>query len=255
MKAITNLSIVPVRKEPSDKSEMVTQLLFGEVFTVISEKESWREVCINVDNYKGWIDWKQMQPLSDSEAEIIHSQSATLTFDIVQIVKFGKNKMLPIVLGSSLPNYNDKIFSFSDINFSYEGLVKKLSSPDKTLIIENAFMYLNAPYLWGGRSPFGIDCSGFTQMVYKLSGIALMRDASQQALQGRTLNTLEETLPGDLAFFDNADGNIIHVGIILPGNKIIHSSGRVRIDRIDEKGIFNDMLQKYTHELRLFKRL
>lgn len=252
---ICNLSIVPVRSEPSDKGEMVTQLLFGELIKVISEKNSWREIITMEDEYKGWIDWKQFQPLEGTEVSKIKTENPVITFDIVQIATFGKNKMMPLVLGSTLPGYIDKHFSFSGIEFTYEGLVKKSGSPDRSLLIENAFMYLNAPYLWGGRSPFGIDCSGFTQMVYKLSGIQLLRDAWQQAQQGRTLNNLQETLPGDLAFFDNADGKIIHTGILLPDNKIIHASGRVRIDRIDEKGIFNDALQTHTHHLRTLKRM
>jgi gamma-D-glutamyl-L-lysine dipeptidyl-peptidase len=114
---------------------------------------------------------------------------------------------------------------------------------------------LNSPYLWGGKTPFGIDCSGFTQMAYKLAGIKLRRDAWQQAEQGHTINLLEETEPGDLAFFDNDEGNIVHVGIILRDHKIIHAAGKVRIDSIDHYGINNKELKKYTHKLRLIKRM
>jgi cell wall-associated NlpC family hydrolase len=121
-------------------------------------------------------------------------------------------------------------------------------------IIENAYMYLHSPYLWGGRTPFGIDCSGFTQMVYKLAGIRLKRDASQQAEQGTLINLIDEARQGDLAFFDNEEGRIIHVGIMLPNNKIIHASGKVRIDSIDHHGIYNLETKKYTHNLRIIKR-
>jgi cell wall-associated NlpC family hydrolase len=140
------------------------------------------------------------------------------------------------------------------MEYTYDGSVKTLTRPDRSQLLENAYMYLNAPYLWGGRSPFGVDCSGFTQMVYKMSGLPIRRDAWQQAEQGVTINLLEEALPGDLAFFDNAEGRITHVGILLPGNKIIHASGRVRIDKIDHHGIFNETQQKYTHKLRVIKR-
>ena len=117
-----------------------------------------------------------------------------------------------------------------------------------------AKFFLNAPYLWGGRTPWGIDCSGLTQQVYKHFGIAILRDASQQATQGKTVNFLAEAKPGDLAFFDNAEGRIIHVGILLSPEEIIHASGRVKIDRIDNEGIYSEELGKRTHQLRIIKR-
>ena len=120
---------------------------------------------------------------------------------------------------------------------------------------QTAFMYLNAPYLWGGKSPFGIDCSGFTQMVYKLNGYSLLRDASQQATQGVPLSFIEESEAGDLAFFDNEEGKIIHVGLIMDDNYIIHASGKVRIDRLDHLGIYNAELNKHTHKLRVIKKI
>jgi cell wall-associated NlpC family hydrolase len=115
--------------------------------------------------------------------------------------------------------------------------------------------FLNAPYMWGGRSPFGIDCSGFTQAVYKLKRIKLLRDASQQSTLGEPLSFLTEAEPGDLAFFDNEEGLISHVGIITDQQHIIHASGKVRIDRIDHEGIYNDEEKRYTHLLRIIKRI
>ncbi|MCY7361282.1 MAG: C40 family peptidase, partial [Ignavibacteria bacterium] len=127
--------------------------------------------------------------------------------------------------------------------------------PDEDQITEIALKYLNAPYLWGGRSPYGIDCSGFTQMVYKFFGIRLKRDAYQQAEQGRTIDYIDHTQTGDLAFFHNEDGKIKHVGIILQHKKIIHASGCVRIDSIDHHGIYNHDKKTYSHNLRFFKRI
>ena len=121
--------------------------------------------------------------------------------------------------------------------------------------MKTAFLYVNAPYLWGGRTPFGIDCSGFTQMVYKINGYKLLRDAAQQATQGEALSFIEESQPGDLAFFDNSDGQIVHVGIIMKDNYIIHAHGKVRIDRLDQTGIYNVETNKYTHKLRVIKKI
>ena len=125
----------------------------------------------------------------------------------------------------------------------------------KEFLLKTAFMYLNAPYLWGGKTPFGIDCSGFTQMVYKLCGHKLFREAKQQATQGEVLSFIEESEPGDLAFFDNNEGVITHVGIIMKDNYIIHAHGKVRIDRIDHSGIYNVDSKRHTHKLRVIKKI
>ena len=160
--------------------------------------------------------------------------------------------LIPITLGASLSflNHND----INSNNYEFEGLKTSGIKP-KSNIVDTAHMYRSAPYLWGGKTPFGIDCSGFTQMVYKLNGYKLLRDASQQATQGEVLSFIEESEPGDLAFFDNEEGKIIHVGIMLENNYIIHASGKVRIDRLDHLGIYNAELNRHTHRLRVIKKI
>ena len=247
--------MVPVRREPSDTSEMVTQLLFGEHFEIFERKDPWRRIRIAHDGYEGWIDSKQMIMISDDEARAIQQTPSHITLDLVQIVIYNQTQMIPVVSGSTLPRYKDKKFKIGETEYSFDGTVRLSSSPDKKMIIENAFMYINSPYLWGGRSPFGIDCSGFTQLVFKLNGIELLRDAWQQALNGKPLDFVEEAQPGDLAFFDNDRGKIIHVGIILGKNKIIHASGKVRIDKLDHYGIYNEEKKAYTHQLRIIRAM
>ena len=253
MYAICNLSIVPIRREPSDKSELVTQLLFGETVEVLDKQDNWRKIKIDYDNYIGWVNKKQVASISSEEFQKIKSATPVLSGDLVQLAVWNKNQICPVVIGSTLPMYKDRKFFIGDIEYNFEGNTIESKTPDVTRLLENSYMYLNAPYLWGGRSPFGVDCSGFTQMVFKLCGIKLLRDAWQQAEQGNTVNLVEESKPGDLAFFDNADGKISHVGIIVSGNQIIHASGKVRIDRIDHQGIFNVDSKSYTHNLRLIK--
>lgn len=262
MYGICNLSVIPCRKEPSDKSEMVTQLLFGEHFKVLEDfnktekgKKSWLLIKLLYDGYECWVDGKQIIRLSDMK-NISDSNTAIAT-DIVQMAEEQNGKLLPILLGSSLPKFSDKKFIIGKKKYSYEGEVifpfkRKSNIPSKR---EVACWYLHAPYLWGGRSPFGIDCSGFTQMVFKICGIKLKRDAWQQAEQGTTVNFLEETQEGDLAFFDNEEGKIVHVGMVLEGGKIIHASGQVRIDNLDHHGIYNSETKTYTHRLRIIKRI
>lgn len=252
MFGICNLAIVPVRLEPSDRSEQVTQLLFGEHFTILEQQTKWSKIKIAFDNYEGWIDNKQYQEISEKQFDSLNESPIVLSADLIEFISNPKNELLPISIGSSLSFLNDDTLNIS--NFSFEG-IRTCGVKPKSDLVKTAYMYLNAPYLWGGKTPFGIDCSGFTQMVYKLNGYNLLRDASQQATQGEVLSFIEESEPGDLAFFDNEDGNIIHVGIMLDNNYIIHASGKVRIDRLDHLGIYNAETNRHTHKLRVIKKI
>lgn len=259
MYGICNLSIVPCRKEPSDKSEMVTQLLFGEHFYVLEVLDNWCLIKIAYDNYECWIDKKQFLPIEHHTFDILNSSPIYCCSEIVQIIRDDKTSLLfPILMASTLPNFYKNECIIENQSYSYEGahISGCLSSEYCRIgIIETAMMYLNTPYLWGGKTPFGIDCSGFIQMVFKLNGIKLKRDAYQQAEQGLALSFVEEAEPGDLAFFDNDEGKIVHVGIVMDDNKIIHASGKVRIDSFDHQGIFNSDKKDYSHRLRLLKRV
>mgnify|MGYP006169045089 FL=1 len=252
MFAICNLAIIPLRAEPSDRSEIVSQVLFGEHFEILERQNQWAKIKLQFDGYEGWVDSKQYQIISEKNFNDLSKEAIILNADLVEYVTNAKNMLLPIPLGASLSFLNH-----SEINtegFQFEGLKTSGIKP-KSDLITTAYQYLNAPYLWGGKTPFGIDCSGFTQMVYKLNGYHLLRDASQQAGQGDALSFIEESEPGDLAFFDNADGNIIHVGIMMENNYIIHAHGKVRVDRLDHLGIFNVDTQRHTHRLRVIKRI
>lgn len=237
---------------------MVTQLLFGETVKIYEEKKGdWRRIKTSFDDYDCWVDKKQITEITIEEFDDINVNSKILSGELIHVIhNKTTEEFIPIVLGSSLPNYKKQKVLFSNTEYSFDGLTfdgETMSS--KSNLIENAFIYLNTPYLWGGRSPFGIDCSGFTQLLYKLNGVKLPRDASQQAKVGQTLSFVEESEAGDLAFFDNEEGNIIHVGMVLDNNRIIHASGKVRIDRLDHQGIYNVNSNKYSHRLRLIKKI
>ena len=241
-----------MRLEPTDTSEIVSQILFGEHFEILEKQKNWTKIRLAFDEYEGWIDVKQYQLISEESYTILNKEVLILNSDLVEYITKPNNSLLPITLGASLSFLNHSDINIE--NFIFEGL--KISGiKEKSNIINTALLYLNAPYLWGGKTPFGIDCSGFTQMVYKLNGYKLLRDASQQANQGEVLSFIEESEPGDLAFFDNEEGKIIHVGIILENNYIIHASGKVRIDRLDHLGIYNADLNRHTHRLRVIKKI
>jgi len=252
MFAICNLAIIPLRAEPSDRSEIVSQVLFGEHFEVLEVQKQWSRIILQFDDYEGWVDTKQYQLISENSYDQLSKDAIILNADLVEYVSASNNILIPIPLGSSLSFLNHSEINIE--NFEFEGMKVSGIKP-KTNIVNTAFMYLNTPYLWGGKTPFGIDCSGFTQMVYKLNGYSLLRDASQQSSQGEALSFIEESETGDLAFFDNEEGKIIHVGIIMDNNYIIHACGKVRIDRLDHLGIYNAEENKHTHRLRVIKKI
>jgi len=252
---ICNVSIMPLRVEADDRSEMVSQVLFGETLDVLEMRSNWARVRVATDHYEGWVDPKQFALIDDAELNRINKAKLFYTVDLVQILTHIKTKqMIPLVMGSHLPGLKEGKISIAGEQYLFDASsIQSIVKPTRKRVLENAMMYINAPYLWGGKSPFGIDCSGFSQSVYKISGISLNRDASQQALQGETLNFITDALAGDLAFFDNEEGHITHVGILLGDNKIIHASGKVRIDAIDHQGIFNVDTRRYSHKLRIIK--
>jgi gamma-D-glutamyl-L-lysine dipeptidyl-peptidase len=243
---ICNLSIVPIRSIAENSAEMVSQLLYGEHFKILEQRKRWSKIRTAFDNCEGWIQNLQITLLTGCEYQKLDDiASPHYTADLVSFVETEKNHLLPIVMGS--------VINMSS-SHGYEGSLVS-AKKEKPNLIKTAVHYLNTPYLWGGKTPFGLDSSGFTQMVYKINGYGLLRKASEQATQGDPLSFIEECEAGDLAFFDNSEGIIDHVGIIMDNNYIIHAHGKVRIDRIDHTGIFNNDTKTYTHQLRVIKQV
>lgn len=254
-KGICTLSIVPVRAEADDRSEMVSQIIFGETYTVHKMNGKWCQVKLDHDHYEGWISLNQHTVINSKVYEKLVESRLFLAYEIsCQTVLNGHKQT--IVMGSTLPHFDGMTYQLGKKKAIYNGQVLEPAvEKNQHHLMKIAHRYLNVPYLWGGRSPFGIDCSGFTQIVFKFIGIDLKRDTYQQAQQGRTVNMITESREGDLAFFENEAGKIMHVGIMVDSENIIHASGKVRIDRIDNYGIFNAELEKYTHKLKVIKRL
>ncbi len=253
---ICRVSLAGMRSQDSDRSEMTSQLLFGEMVEVLVKKHTnWAKVRCLFDNYIGWIDKRQIYYLSDKEM-LKYQDNRSLVCEFAQGIS-SDDETHCVTYGSELLNY-DGISSIMPFGkFLYNGQIiqsERIVNPRETLI-KLAYKFLNVPYLWGGRSPFGVDCSGLTQILYKMVGIAIPRDAAEQIHMGTALSFVEDGLPGDLAFFEKKDGTIHHVGILLGENKIVHASGLVKIDRVDHFGIFVQSETQYTHKLRICKNL
>lgn len=243
-------TLIPVRSANSEQAEMVTQIIFGETYTINKSVDNWTNITLTYDYYEGWIDEKQLNELSNAQYSEINSAKNIMSSSVISyLTNLNTKTNIPIVAGSFLPSI-DKfgILNIDNNKFEYLQKAEPFTSSVEN-IISIAKQFENAPYLWGGRTILGIDCSGFSQIVYKLVGIPLLRDASLQAKQGEKVDSISGAESGDLAFFNNEKGNITHVGIMINKTQIIHASGWVRIDTIDEKGIYNSDVDKYTHSL------
>ncbi len=247
-----------MRREADETSEMVNQVLFGETFSLLEESRltNFSYISLHHDKYEGWVNSKCIYQLKEKELEILLKMPVSVSHELVSVLPSTKTSH-PLVIGS--------------------GSILRISSPGKTKTAEGEFLVpennqddtftsrerivfrgqklLRVPYLWGGRSSFGLDCSGLCQNLFRQAGIEIPRDASVQAGKGKSINFIAEARPGDLAFFDNDEGKIIHVGMIVEEGKILHASGRVKIDSIDHQGIFSEEQNRYTHKLRLLKNL
>lgn len=252
---ICRVAVAPLRTEASDKAEISSQLLFGDHVEVLEKTEKWWLVYNAYDGYEGWIDFRQLADLSLEQYVKNHDCDHVVPAELASIVIDSTGSKYFLSPGSNLPMLDEGFCYLGEEKFMVMFTPKKISGFHTAEdVIQNALFFQNVPYLWGGRNLFGLDCSGFVQVVYKLNGIQLKRDAWQQAEQGADVNFLPEVQPGDVAFFDNDEGRITHVGIMLNANEIIHASGKVRIDPIDDQGIYNAELGKYTHRLRIIKR-
>ena len=255
LSVICPLSIVPVRAEPGDRAEMVTQWLFGETAEVLDRKDSWSRLRFDHDGYEGWVDNKQIAPCTtpniDPDLRVIDQST---------IADLGERQVL-LPYGAVVPFYEEGSILWDGHRIPVQAVTNHRPDLERADLMElYLHPFLGAPYLWGGRTPSGVDCSGLTQMLFILMGIYLPRDASQQAEEGDPVELLDLSEPGDLAFFENAEGRIIHVGIILTRSeeddlRVAHSSGRVRIDKLDHNGIFNAAAGVDTHKLRMVRRV
>jgi gamma-D-glutamyl-L-lysine dipeptidyl-peptidase len=248
--AINLLPVIPMRKEPAHRSEMVSQLLFGEyVETRESEKDFIQVKCI-YDSYEGWVQANQLTSCNAVQ------ETSTYTKGWIDIVKVNNSMMHVPKCSPVYMNYNQEAIGVVSINYNEQERSfynSKEMQFDEGSLISVAYDFLDTPYLWGGKSVFGIDCSGFVQQVFKLFGVKLLRDAYLQAGQGTPVDSLELARAGDLGFFHNEAGRVTHVGIILSNQKIIHASGKVRIDVISTEGIINERGIQ-THHLRSIRR-
>jgi hypothetical protein len=252
MYAICTVAAAPVRKEPSHRTEMVNQLLFGDTVRIIEEKEEWLHIITVFDNYEGWITNHMLTEINETGGGHL---PVFIASDLTNPVMHN-GQLITAPMGSSLTGFNDKTRLLWDNSYIYQGNYRKMGLPfDEELLLKLVQLWINAPYLWGGKTYLGVDCSGFVQTLFKVLGIQLKRDAFQQAEQGMVVNSLEEIKAGDLAFFNNSSGKIVHVGIMLDVNQIVHASGKVRIDTMDKNGIINKETGKRTHTFHALKRL
>ena len=265
MKAIALHSIIPLRAEALEAAEQLTQMLFAETCEILEQKPRWNRVKLDLDGQTGWVDAKMLSPLSDKEFVALQKafrHSAIVKMPMAYAVSENNSQTIPLTAGTRLPQYSDGTFNLLGVTFRIDPAMVSTAAPKLTQdnLLKVVRFFLNTPYLWGGKNAMGMDCSGFTQTIHAIFGHSLLRNASEQATQG-TAVPLDEAQAGDLAFFDHADidptaTHISHVGILIDKERIIHCSGRVKVEKLDKQGIFSteqaDKEQpkgRYTHHL------
>lgn len=242
---------VPLRSGPSHKSEMLSQVLFGEKYRITDKIGHWYKIETLFDNYSGWIDINHLQQTEDKGNLNSHVLNRSLL-----CYKNDKTKLV-LEAGCEIydPDFENKVFTVGEDYFSAGSDFGSACFTTGDSMTDTAMKFINSPYIWGGRIPSGIDCSGFVQLVYKIHMIKIPRDSWQQAEAGENISFIDEAVPGDLVLFDNERGRITHVGMILSKGLVIHASGRVRIDNIDHQGIYKNEIKGYSHKLRTIRRI
>lgn len=250
--AIVNVPAAAVRRKPRHHKEMVNQLLFGETVQILKQKgDAWVKVRSLHDGYEGWM---TLSLLEETDEFTALQKAVFVTAGLLTRISHDQHT-LHIPLGASLPAFSEARCQFNGREYSVDGPVynRMENPPDHVLIDKLVSPWLNAPYLWGGRTTLGVDCSGFVQVIFKCIGIDLPRDAWQQAQAGSPVESITEARTGDLVFFDDKEA-IVHVGLLLNPETVIHASGKVRIDPIDKKGIIHAQTGKRTYRLKAIRR-
>lgn len=274
MKGISLYSVIPVRAEAREGAEQNTQILFGETFDILEEQPRWLRVRLHLDGQEGWVDAKMATPMSPAEFKTYradYSSAAVVAMPMAYAVSENNGQTIPLTAGTRLAKYcitslqpsaqgrEIKIGRFEVLGVGFRidpGMVisKSLDLNEQNLLQAVRF-FLNIPYLWGGKNAMGMDCSGFTQVIMSLFGKPLKRNAREQAEQGRKIADVSKIHAGDLLFFDHEDGKICHVGIAIDSERVIHCSGRVKVEKLDSKGIFNAETGEYSHHLVSIRRV
>ncbi len=268
MNAISLHSVVPVRIEPQESSEQSTQMLFGEVCSILDQEPRWNRIKLESDGQEGWVDAKMVARLTDKEYASYQDAlrtAAVVAFPMAYAVSENNGQTIPLTAGTHLTNYQEGRFEVLGVGFRIEpGMVMTHALElNQQNLLQAVRFFLNVPYLWGGKNAMGMDCSGFTQVVMSLFGRQLLRNASEQITQGTQISQLSDAQAGDLAFFNHEGLNddtvnphkISHVGIVIDPQRIIHCSGRVKVEKLDETGIFNIETDGYSHHLVQLRRV
>mgnify|MGYP006268263993 CR=1 FL=1 len=243
-------AIAPLRASASDAAEMASQLLFGETCMRLQDQGNWLQVRRDFDGYEGWLDAKQVEAAPPD-----FSPSTDFCFVLSGSLILPDDTLMRLPLGTRLPKAAlTGRFTWGGLTYQAGPDLKLTEVRPREHLVKTATLFLNLPYLWGGLSGWGLDCSGLVQTAAAMCGLSLPRDSSQQAEVGEAIAWGQQQA-GDLAFLGKPGQNrITHVGILQDPHSIVHASGKVRLDPFDSTGITHSHSHHVTHHLLTMRR-
>ena len=253
--ALGRLATAAVRARPRLDAALTSQLLFGEPVLLLQNLGEYQRVRCPEDGFEGFVRTDQLLAVPE-DVFVAQLSRPAFNLDLFSMLR-GPQQGVPITFGARLADFDGLRLQHGGQYFEYSGqaaLTDDITASADTLL-RLAYKWLYVPGMHGGRTPMGVDPVAFVQLVYRILNLRLPRRADAMVERGELVDFVVQAQVGDVAFFDNAKRKIEHVGLLLPDSKILHVGDRVRVDALDHYGIFNYDLGRYTHRLRVVKRV
>lgn len=248
-----------MRKSASEKEEVISQAFFGEIVTRIKEAGNWAFIRSS-DNYEGWVPLDSLYTPEKTYQPTLYTCKLVVPLYAEETIVFGPKFNLPYGIGLKVVGQSTDWFTvempYGELLYVRRGHLAEKKTLQKNDLVAFAKEFLDIPYIWGGRSSFGFDCSGYVQTLYLYLGIQLPRDSGPQSRDKRFVD-VENLEIGDLIFWGESREKIKHVGLYIGNNQFIHSTAREQMPWVRISSLTDDAWncgEKAVYPYRLYRR-